>query len=192
VSGEAPESPQAPVSRQAPELAHLSAGHRRPAAFLDRDGVINVDTGHVHRSDDFRWMPGMPDAIKLLNDAGWLVIVVTNQSGIGRGLYTEAEFADFTAWIDGMLARAGAHVDATYHCPHHPTEAKGVFRRHCDCRKPAPGMLLQAIAEWQPDLERSFVLGDKLSDLAAAEAAGLRGVRYVGGDVSALVRTLIG
>lgn len=178
------------AQRRAPG-ADAAGAPRRPAAFLDRDGVINVDTGHVHRPEDFRWMPGMPEAIRLLNDAGWLVIVVSNQSGIGRGMYTEDEFESFTAWIDAELARRGAHVDATYHCPHHPTEAKGDYRRDCDCRKPAPGMLKRAIDEWAPDLERSFMLGDKPSDIHAAEAAGVRGYLYTGGDLAKLIRTLI-
>lgn len=163
----------------------------RPAAFLDRDGVINVDTRHLHTIADFRWMPGMPEAIRLLNEAGYLVVVVTNQSGIGRGLYTEREFAEFTRWIDERLAEAGAHVDAWYHCPHHPTEATGPYRRACDCRKPAPGMLLRAIADLGIDPAASFLLGDKPHDVAAAEAAGVRGVLYEGGDLTAVVRGLI-
>lgn len=164
---------------------------RKPCVFLDRDGVVNEDLHNVHRIEDFHWMPGMPDAIKLLNDSGRLVVVITNQAGIGRGYYTEQEFAAFTAWIDGRLASVGAHVDATYFCPHHPTAAKGSYLRDCDCRKPAPGMLVQAIAEWAPDMERSVMIGDKPSDMEAAAAAGVRGLLYEGGDVSALVRGLI-
>ncbi len=163
----------------------------RPCAFLDRDGVVNEDTGHVHTPAEFRFMPGMPEAIRLLNDAGWLVVVVTNQSGIGRGLYTEAEFEDFTRWIDERLAEAGAHVDATYHCPHHPTEARGEYLMDCECRKPGPGMLLRAIAEFQPDVRRSFMLGDKRGDMEAASAAGVRGVLYDGGDLRDVVAGLI-
>jgi D-glycero-D-manno-heptose 1,7-bisphosphate phosphatase len=148
----------------------VAAWRRKPCAFLDRDGVINVDTGHLHMPGEFRWIPGMPEAIKLLNDAGWLVVVVTNQAGIGRGLYTEAEFERFTAWIGERLAEAGAHVDATYHCPHHPTAGMGEYLRVCECRKPAPGMLLRAIAEWAPDVERSFMLGDSDKDMADSYA----------------------
>lgn len=169
----------------------VAAWLRRPCAFLDRDGVINVDTDYVHTPDEFRFMPGMPAAISALNDAGWLVVVITNQAGIGRGYYDEQEFAEFTHWIDDRLAEAGAHVDATYHCPHHPTEGTGEYLRDCECRKPKPGMLLRAIAEWGPDLKRSFMLGDTLNDMAAAAAAGVRGVRYVGGDLLAIVRQLI-
>ena len=168
------------------------AAQRVPCVFLDRDGVINEDTGYVHRPVDFRWMPGMPEAIKLFNDAGWLVIVITNQSGIGRGRFSETEFLAFTRWIDGELAAIGAHVDATYHCPHHATAAQGEYLRACECRKPAPGMLLRAIEEWRPDLARSVMIGDKPSDMEAATAAGVRGILYDGGDLSALARELIG
>jgi D-glycero-D-manno-heptose 1,7-bisphosphate phosphatase len=169
----------------------VAAWRRKPCAFLDRDGVINVDTDYVHTPEEFRFMPGMPEAIQLLNDAGWLVVVVTNQAGIGRGRYTEAEFAAFTSWIDERLAETGAHVDATYHCPHHPTAAVGEYLRECECRKPAPGMLLHAIAEWEPDVSRSFLLGDSPTDLEAAATAGVRGVAYRGGNVRDLIEGLI-
>lgn len=163
----------------------------RPAAFLDRDGVINEDRDCVHRPEDFAWMPGMPDAIRLLNEAGYLVVVVTNQSGIGRGYYTGSEYQAFERWIDERLAEAGAHVDATYHCPHFPVSAGGP-EAECDCRKPAPGMILRAIDELGIDPAASFLIGDKPRDIEAAAAAGVRGVLYEGGDVSALVRRLIG
>jgi D,D-heptose 1,7-bisphosphate phosphatase len=171
--------------------ASVAAWRCKPCAFLDRDGVINEDVDYVHRPEDFRWMPGMPAAIKLLNDAGWLVVVITNQAGIGRGYYTEDEFATFTRWIDGELAAAGAHVDATYHCPHHPTAALGEYRRACDCRKPAPGMLVSAIEDWRPDVARSVMVGDKPSDMQAAAAAGIRGVLYDGGDLAELAKSIL-
>jgi len=171
--------------------ATVAAWRRKPCAFLDRDGVINLDVGHLCDPALFEFTPGMPQAIKLLNDIGWLVVVITNQAGIGRGKYTEAEFEAFSAWIDDRLAEGGAHVDAVYHCPHHPTEGVGEYRVACDCRKPGPGMVLAAIAEWQPDVERSFLLGDKESDVEAAEAAGVRGVLYTGGDLHDVVRSLI-
>lgn len=179
-----------PGSLEAAQQAVESWRHR-PCAFLDRDGVINVDTDHVHTPEEFRFMPGMPQAIADLNDAGWLVVVVTNQAGIGRGYYTEDEFAAFTAWIDERLAEDGAHVDATYHCPHHPTAGLGEYRVDCECRKPHPGMLLRAISEWEPDLARSFMIGDTLKDMEAAEAAGIRGVQYRGGDLRAIVAALV-
>jgi D-glycero-D-manno-heptose 1,7-bisphosphate phosphatase len=169
----------------------VATWRRKPCAFLDRDGVINEDVGHLCSPADFRFTPGMPDAIRTLNDAGWLVIVVTNQAGIGRGYYTEQEFAEFTGWIDERLAESGAHVDATYHCPHHPTAGVGEYLRECDCRKPAPGMLLRAIADWEPDVARSFMLGDSPKDMGAARAAGVRGVEYRGGNARDLIEGLI-
>jgi len=169
----------------------LAAWRRKPCAFLDRDGIINYDRGHLCDTTEFEFTPGMPEAIKMLNDAGWLAIVITNQAGIGRGKYTEQEFEAFTAWIDDRLAGGGAHVDAVYHCPHHPTAGVGEYRRECECRKPSPGMVLRAIAEWEPDIARSFLLGDKESDVEAARAAGVRGVLYSGGDLRDVVRPLI-
>jgi D-glycero-D-manno-heptose 1,7-bisphosphate phosphatase len=171
--------------------AGLAQWRRKPCAFLDRDGVINEDRNYVHTPEEFAFTPGMPGAIRLLNDAGWLVIVITNQAGIGRGLYTEAEFAAFTGWIDERLAESGAHVDATYHCPHHPTAGVGEYLTACECRKPAPGMLLRAIAEWDPDVSRSFMIGDNTKDTEAASAADVRGVAYQGGNVRDLVAGLI-
>jgi len=169
----------------------LAQWRHKPCAFLDRDGVINEDREYVHTPGEFRFMPGMPEAIRILNDAGWLVVVVTNQAGIGRGIYSEAEFISFTAWIDERLAEMGAHVDATYHCPHHPTAGVGEYLTSCECRKPGPGMLLRAIAEWEPDVARSFLIGDMPTDLEAAEAAGVRGFAYRGGNVADLVSSLI-
>jgi D-glycero-D-manno-heptose 1,7-bisphosphate phosphatase len=107
-------------------------------------------------------------------------LVITNQGGIARGLYTEADFRAFTAWIDGELAAAGAHVDATDHCPHHPTEGHGPYRRPCRCRKPAPGLIERAQAEWGFDPTRSVLIGDATHGLEAAAAAGIRGTRFSG------------
>jgi D-glycero-D-manno-heptose 1,7-bisphosphate phosphatase len=118
--------------------------------------------------------------------------VITNQAGIGRGLYTEAEFAAFSAWIDERLAEVGAHVDATYHCPHHPTAGIGEYLTACDCRKPAPGMLLRAIRDWDVDVAASVMIGDKPHDIAAAEAAGVRGLLFEGGDLDGFVREALG
>ena len=134
---------------------------------------------------------GAREAVKLANDAGWLVIVVTNQAGIGRGLYTEEEFAAFTRWISDRLAEAGAHIDATYYCPHHPVHGQGRYLVACDCRKPAPGMLERAIAEWDVDVSRSWVIGDSQSDLEAARAVGLGATLFDGTDLLAAVRSVV-
>lgn len=164
---------------------------RKPAVFFDRDGVINEDAGYTHTPGAFHFKPGAAEAVKLVNDAGLLAIVVTNQAGIGRGYYSEDDFAAFTDWIGERLAECGAHVDATYFCPHHPTHAVGPYLCECDCRKPAPGMLLRAIEEWDVDVPRSVMVGDKPKDAEAAEAAGLRSVLYTGGDLRDVVGPLV-
>jgi len=166
-------------------------GKPRPTAFLDRDGVLNRDTGYVWRPEDFEWLPGAKEAIKLLNDAGYLVIVITNQSGVARGLYGEDDVKRLHGWMNDELGRSGAHIDAFYYCPHHPAEGRAPYRGQCDCRKPAPGMLLQAMREYPIDRAASFMVGDKDIDLEAAKAAGLRGIR-VAGPLDELVRGLIG
>jgi len=161
-------------------------GALRPAAFLDRDGVLNHDTGYVHRKEDFVWVEGAQAAVKRLNDGGWLVFVVTNQSGIARGLYGPPEVEALHRWVNEELARIGAHIDAFYYCPHHP-EGLGDYGRVCACRKPAPGLLLQAMREWPVAREASLMIGDKEVDMEAARAAAVRGVRFRGGNLDALV-----
>ena len=146
---------------------------RRAAAFLDRDGVLNFDRGYVARSEDFKFIPGALDACRTLAQSGFALVVVTNQSGIGRGLYSEEDFLTLSDWLRAQMAAAGAPLAGIYHCPHHPREAIGAFRRECDCRKPAPGMLLCASRELDLDLAQSIMFGDKHSDLRAAAAAGV-------------------
>jgi len=163
----------------------------RPAAFLDRDGVLNVNHGYVHTPDRFEWTPGAKEAVRLLNHAGYLVIVVTNQSGIGRGYYGEADFHALCAWIDEELAKAGARIDATYFCPNHPEHGEGDYKKACDDRKPAPGMLQRAAAEWGVDKSASFLIGDKPSDMQAAAAFGIPGHLFGGGDLLAFVRGVL-
>jgi D-glycero-D-manno-heptose 1,7-bisphosphate phosphatase len=153
------------------------------ALLLDRDGTLNVDRGWVHRPEDFCWIDGAREAVRWANDRGILVLVITNQAGLARGYYTEAEFRTFTAWIDAELATVGAHVDATYYCAHHPTAGVGTYRRECRCRKPAPGLIESALAEWGFDPVLSVMIGDTEHDVAAATAAGIRGVRFTGGNL---------
>jgi D-glycero-D-manno-heptose 1,7-bisphosphate phosphatase len=156
----------------------------RPALFLDRDGVLNEDPGYVHRWEDFHWIPGAREAVAAFNAAGWLVFVVTNQSGVGRGYYTEADVHALHAQMTLSLAEAGGRIDAYYYCPHHP-EASHEAYRHPDPpdRKPNPGMLLKAMADWPVDRERSLMVGDKDADLEAARRAGVRGLKFAGGDL---------
>ena len=146
----------------------------RPAAFLDRDGVINIDRGYVFRREDFEFVPGVLEGARRLSELGYALVVVTNQSGIGRGLYTEADFLLLTEWMEQVCAGAGAPIAGVYFCPHHPTDAVGEYRIQCPCRKPAPGMLLQAAKDLRLDLASSVIFGDRTSDLEAARAAGVR------------------
>ena len=156
----------------------------RPALFLDRDGVLNEDRGYVSRWEDFAWVEGARETVAAFNRAGWLVIVVTNQSGVGRGYYTEDDMHALHARMGEELAKDGAHVDAFYFAPHHP-EAPAEAYRHPDPpdRKPNPGMILRAFADWPIDRERSVLVGDKASDMEAAKRAGVRGLRFKGGDL---------
>ncbi len=145
----------------------------RKAAFLDRDGVINLDRAYVHQWDEFEFVPGAVDAMRRLREAGYVLIVVTNQSGLARGMYTEAQFQELTRRMREALAAAGAEVEAVYHCPHHPKGQVPELAVDCDCRKPEPGMILQAVREHGLSLAQSFMVGDKPSDIEAARAAGL-------------------
>ena len=165
----------------------------RPAAFLDRDGVLNEDRGYTYRIEDLTWMPGAREAIRLLNDRGYRVIVVTNQAGVARGFYDEAAVADFHAGMQAQLALEGAFIDAFYHCPYHSDGTVPAYTvdDHPD-RKPNPGMILRALKDWQIDRDASFLIGDKESDLEAARRAGLPGHLYGHGDLLALVSDIIG
>ncbi len=143
------------------------------AAFLDRDGVINIDTHYLHRWEDFHYVPGAVDAMRQLHSAGYSLVVVTNQSGIARGYYTEADFQQLTTQMCADLAAQGCPITAVYHCPHLPNATVPELRHDCDCRKPGPGMIVRACAQWQLDPATSVMVGDKASDIEAARAAGV-------------------
>ena len=151
---------------------------RRPAAFLDRDGVLNVDHGYVHRPEHLEWVAGAPESVRLLNEAGYYVIVVTNQSGVARGFFDEAAVKSFHAHMQNALAGKDAHIDAFYYCPHHPEGSVKAFAMACSCRKPRTGMLEQAAHDWPIDINRSFFIGDKDLDMAAAAAFKVRGIKF--------------
>jgi D-glycero-D-manno-heptose 1,7-bisphosphate phosphatase len=165
------------------DATEAEQGQTRPAAFLDRDGVLIFDTGYVHAPSACRWIAGAHEAVRELNDRGYLVFVVTNQSGVARGLYDEAAVRNLHAWMNEELARSGAHVDAFYYCPHHPEAGIDAYRRVCSCRKPKPGMIHQALAEWSVELSSSFLVGDRQSDIDAGHAGGLRALLFPGGNL---------
>jgi D-glycero-D-manno-heptose 1,7-bisphosphate phosphatase len=148
-------------------------GPQRRAAFLDRDGVINLDHGYVYRVEDFEFVPGVLESAAELVRLGLLLVVVTNQAGIGRGMYSEEDFAKLTHWMRARFAERAGPIAAVYHCPHHPSLATGALRVACDCRKPAPGMLLRAQRDLDIDLARSVFFGDKCDDMRAGLAAGV-------------------
>ena len=145
----------------------------RRAVFLDRDGTINIEKDYLYRVDEFEFIPGVPEAVRMLNEAGFLVVVVSNQSGVGRGYYTEEDVDALHRHVADELAKSGARVDAWFYCPHHP-QGKGNYSLACRCRKPLPGMLLEAAQRYAIDLEASVMIGDKLVDMEAGAAAGCR------------------
>ncbi len=150
----------------------------RKAVFFDRDGVLNFDFGYVHKKEDFKWISEAKDVVKFCNDSGWLVFIVTNQAGIARGHYSETEFMNLMEWVSDELAEHGAHIDKVYYCPHHPTAGLGKLKKKCGCRKPEPGMIEQALSEWPVDKASSILIGDKKSDVDAANASGIKGILF--------------
>jgi D-glycero-D-manno-heptose 1,7-bisphosphate phosphatase len=146
----------------------------RRALFLDRDGVVNVEKNYVWRIEDFEFMPGIFGLCETARKLGFLIVVITNQAGIGRGYYTEADFQHLTEWMIGEFRARGIGIDRVYHCPYHPTAGLGEYRRESFHRKPNPGMILGARDELGLDLSESVLVGDKESDIKAGIAAGLR------------------
>jgi D-glycero-D-manno-heptose 1,7-bisphosphate phosphatase len=144
------------------------------AAFIDRDGVVNVERGYVHRIEDFELLPTAPAGLRRLSSDGFALVVVTNQSGIAKGLYDEMQYQRLTRHMQDLLAAEGIALAGVYHCPHDPDGAVAAYARVCGCRKPAPGMMLRAASELGLDLARSCLVGDKTSDTAAGRAAGVR------------------
>jgi D-glycero-D-manno-heptose 1,7-bisphosphate phosphatase len=143
------------------------------ALFLDRDGVINIDKGYVYRQDDCEFIDGIFELVKLAKSLDYLVIVVTNQAGIGRGYYSIEQFWSLMDWISERFRQEGGVLDAIYFCPDHPTYGVGEYKRESNCRKPAPGMLLKAIEDWGIDPAESLLVGDKISDIETGLAAGI-------------------
>lgn len=154
----------------------------RPALFLDRDGVINVDHGYVHKPEAAEFIDGIFELVVAAKRAGYLVVVVTNQAGIGRGYYSDADFHALMDWMKARFVERGGQIDAVYFCPYHPEHGIGEYRRESEFRKPAPGMLLQAHRDLDIDMERSIFIGDMPTDMAAGRAAGIGTLLHLNGE----------
>ncbi len=151
------------------------------AVFLDRDGTIIEDTGYVHERDKVRFLPGASQAIKSLNENGFRVIIITNQAGVARGYFTEEAVKEINSFVQESLANEGAFIDMIYYCPHHVEGIIDEYKKECYCRKPNPGMIEQAVRDFDIDLKNSFVVGDHLSDVEAGRRAGCKTILIAGG-----------
>lgn len=171
--------------------SELPARVQRPAVFFDRDGVLNVDKAYVHKIQDFEWVAGAREAIKLCNDLGYLTFVVTNQAGVARGYYGIEAIQTLHDWMNRDLAEIGAHIDGFQYCPYHEEGVVPEWRQASDRRKPAPGMILDCLEGWPVRKESSFLIGDRPHDLQAADAAGISGCLFRGGDLLSFIRPLL-
>lgn len=147
---------------------------KRRAVFMDRDGTISEEVGYVNHASRYRVFPFSAEAVRLLNERGWLAILVTNQAGVARGYFTEALIGEVHGVLSTELERTGAHLDAIYYCAHHPSVGEPPFRLDCDCRKPRPGLIRRAAEEFDIDLSTSWMIGDRYSDVELAHNAGVR------------------
>jgi D-glycero-D-manno-heptose 1,7-bisphosphate phosphatase len=163
----------------------------RPAVFFDRDGVLNEDTGYLFKIGQFKWVSGAREAVKAVNDAGYFAFVVTNQSGVARGLYGEEHVDRLHRHMAEELARIGAHIDAFEYCPDHPDGVIEKYRRVSDRRKPRPGMILDLVKRFPVDVGRSMLIGDQPRDVEAAQAAGMKGHLFSGQNLEEFVRQLL-
>ena len=145
------------------------------AVFLDRDGTINADKEYLWRIEDFEFLPGAVEALRLLKQAGFLLIVISNQSGVARGYYTESDIIRLHTWMERALASQGVKLDGIYYCPHHPDGTVEQYRKNCDCRKPMVGLFLRAAKEHAIDFSQSYAVGDKLRDCAVCKTTDCRG-----------------
>ncbi len=159
--------------------------------FLDRDGVINKDKSYLYKIEDFEWVEGVKEALTMATNAGYEIIVVTNQSGVARGYYTEEDVKRLHDYISAELAVIGVFILDFYYCPHLLGASVKKYDIDCECRKPKPGMLLQAMEDYSVCKEQSFMIGDSLRDVEAAESAGIRGYLYQGGCMKSFVEGIL-
>jgi len=164
---------------------------KRPAVFFDRDGVLNEDDGYIFDPGKIRWVEGAQEAVKAVNDAGYHAFVVTNQSGVARGFYEERHVRNLHEWMSRELALVGARIDAFEFCPHHPDGVIERFRILCNCRKPQPGMIRALLERYSVDIDASFMIGDKQSDLAAAQAVGIGAYLFDGSNLHTFIAPLL-
>ena len=150
--------------------------------FLDRDGTINADTHYLHRIKDFSFLPGAVEGMSLLRQAGYILIIITNQSGIARGIFTEEEYLSLNSWMLSELKKLGIDIAATYYCPHHPEVAVEKYRAACDCRKPGLGLFKRAMADFSIDASSSWAVGDRMRDVAVCGSFPVRGVVLYNGS----------
>ena len=164
---------------------------KQSAVFFDRDGVLNVDRGYIYRREELGWMPGAIETIKMLNERGYFVFVVTNQSGIARGFFQEDDVYQFHSYMAEEVEKRGAVIHSFYFCPHHPKGMVEEYSIVCHCRKPLPGLIEQACREWPVDLKGSFLIGGKQQDIGAANAAGIPGYLFSEGSLYDFVQGIL-
>jgi D-glycero-D-manno-heptose 1,7-bisphosphate phosphatase len=164
---------------------------KRPAIFFDRDGVLNEDSGYVFEFGQLKWIEGAREAVKVANGAGYFVFVVTNQSGVARGFYEEAHVDALHQWMQDDLATIGAHIDAFEYCPYHPEAAIERYRQASPRRKPGPGMINDLLGRFPVDVSHSILIGDKATDLEAAQAAGIRGYLFSGQNLAHFLKSIL-
>lgn len=148
---------------------------KQKAIFLDRDGTINVDKDYIFRIEDFEFLPGVIDALRMAQNNGYLLIIITNQSGIARGYYNEEDFVKLNTWMLGMLKNQGITIAATYYCPHHPQAMISKYRVNCNCRKPQLGMFEKAVDQYDLDLRYCYAIGDKIRDCSICQTTDCQG-----------------
>ncbi|MBO5650372.1 MAG: D-glycero-beta-D-manno-heptose 1,7-bisphosphate 7-phosphatase [Selenomonas sp.] len=170
------------------KVVTLTTTTKNKAIFFDRDGTLNVDIAYLHRPEDFIWIEGAKEAIKYVNDQGYLAILVTNQSGVARGYYPEADIKTVYDWMNKELAKIGAHLDALFYCPHHPQGKIPAYTQSCKCRKPDTGMVDEACEIFNIDRARSFFVGDSITDMECAQKAGVTGIFYKAGSLLSCVK----